>query len=261
MRYQFLVDGVVVPHRASMVSPVPAGSVTHELEVLVRDSVGDAAPARDTLDTHVVAAVRIIPYRVNGFAQVVRAVAPLTAQENEDVGTSERAALEVAAGLSDFTRSLLFGSSLEVRIAPRGKRVSDVPEFQDAPLTTSGASRVVGFAKSRMVGRSWVAAVEGGRDVQGAITTHELGHLVRFFGMAHKVGEIQRAFDTATEFVSDYARTDAEEYWAVATQARFGVSGDTRGNPRFSPYWLSIHDPALHRLLCETFPATTHSPC
>lgn len=89
-----------------------------------------------------------------------------------------------------------------------------------------------------------------------AIIAHEGGHLVMDFGMTQaqrsSVTEcFARALDAA-EFVTDYAHTNSQEYWAETSVAYFNEYWIT--GQRGHRSWVQQHDPCLFRILQATYP-------
>ena len=86
------------------------------------------------------------------------------------------------------------------------------------------------------------------------ILFHELGHLVQNWSLAPAdYFEVRYLYQQALDaglYAGDYAATNANEYWAEATQAYF-LHSDLNGNRDRA--WLESYDPALYEIVDRAY--------
>jgi len=193
-----------------------------------------------------------------------REVAGLTVVGNSDV--DPEAMDEAAATIEHFFRNndLEDGLAAEgayVIVADARQGVLDLPEFRclDNPGTQDFYSHVCGVADRADYPVVTVSELDllGKRSGPCAglnILYHEIGHLVQGWVLPHAdYIDVRQHFQDAKnagKYRNDYAATNANEYFAEATQAYF-LSSDPAGNRDRD--WLRTYDPQIFELLDRTY--------
>lgn len=193
-----------------------------------------------------------------------REAAGLTVVGNADV--ESEAMDEAAATIEHFFRNndLEDGLAAEgayVIVADSDQGVLDLPEFRclDNPRTQDFYSHVCGVADRAdypvvTVNELDLLGKRSGPCAGLNILYHEIGHLVQGWVLPHPdYIDVRQFFQDAKnegKYKNDYAATNANEYFAEATQAYF-LSSDPAG--KRDRDWLRTYDPQIFELLDRTY--------
>ncbi len=193
-----------------------------------------------------------------------REVDGLTVVGNSNVDSE--AMDEAAATIEHFFRNndLEDGLAAEgayVIVADSEQGVLDLPEFRclDNPGTQDFYSHVCGVADRAdypvvTVNELDLLGKRSGPCAGLNILYHEIGHLVQGWVLPHvdyiDVRQFFQDARNAGKYRNDYASTNANEYFAEATQAYF-LSADPAGNRDRD--WLREYDPQIFELLDRTY--------
>jgi alpha-glucosidase len=193
-----------------------------------------------------------------------REVAGITVVGNSDVDSE---AMDEAAGtLEHFFRNndLEDGLAAEgayVIVADSDQGVLDLPEFRclDNPSTQDFYSHVCGVADRAdypvvTVNELDLLGERSGPCAGLNILYHEIGHLVQGWVLPHAdYIDVRQFFQDAKndgKYKNDYAATNANEYFAEATQAYF-LSSDPAGHRDRD--WLRTYDAQIFELMERTY--------
>ena len=106
------------------------------------------------------------------------------------------------------------------------------------------------------------------RSISPMTVAHELGHALdcALGGGMYRSGfdpAIRRAFSGARSFVTPYAATGLDEYFAEGVRAFCGINDEASPWPRATPERLATVDTELHAILAEIFsdPVREAVPC
>ncbi len=155
----------------------------------------------------------------------------------------------------------LMADGAYVIVADRDQGVLDLPEFRclDSQSNQAFFSHVCGVADRADYPVVTVNELDLLGDHDGPceglnILYHELGHLVQGWALnPADYFDIRQFYQDAISsgnYRGDYATTNANEYFAEATQAYF-LSADLRG--RRDREWLAKHDPQIYELLASIY--------
>lgn len=148
-----------------------------------------------------------------------------------------------------------------VIVAAPGQGVLDLPEFRclDSARSQDYFSHVCGVADRADYPVVTVNALDLLGDHSGPcgglnILFHELGHLVQGWTLPpadyFDVRQFFQDARNAGKYEGDYAATNANEYFAEATQSYFLDTGRLSGRGRA---WLEQYDPAIYEILARTY--------
>jgi ankyrin repeat protein len=132
-----------------------------------------------------------------------------------------RRALET---LSDTTRRALLGTTIEVHLLAEGHRLSEVHGLVDDEGAAGQTSPRLDNGTARIAIRA--------RHLAADVLCHEFGHVVHLFGLTpQQRAEVSRLYEATRRggrFISDYARTNAEEYFCEGVSAFLGEDGNAQ---------------------------------
>lgn len=182
----------------------------------------------------------------------------IVANANVDPAALDQAAKTIERVFRDNDREdSLAADGAYVIVADRDQGVLDLPEFRclDSSSNQAFFSHVCGVADRADYPVVTVNELDLLGDRHGPceglnILYHELGHLVQGWTLDQAdYFDIHQFFQDAVsdgKYHDDYAATNANEYFAEATQAYF-LSADLRG--RRDREWLQEYDPQIFKLL------------
>jgi hypothetical protein len=176
---------------------------------------------------------------------------------------------EVLGAVHGADRSRLAGYSVRLDIIPTGGSLTDLPAFGFLNGRTTFDGRP--YSSLRAVGPTVAATTVtyavGAEQVvpglqsaygPGFAVAHESGHVVRHLALSSGEDATLRRLYAGRRalggpWLTDYAGSNDDEYFADATAAYFGHpwSDDTAG--RFSRTWLAANDPGLLDLLRQVY--------
>jgi hypothetical protein len=148
-----------------------------------------------------------------------------------------------------------------VIVASRGQGVLDLPEFRclESSRSQEYFSHVCGVADRADYPVVTVNELDLLGDRSGPcdglnILFHELGHLVQGWTLPqadyYEIRQLFQDAKNAGKYQGDYAATNANEYFAEATQSYFLDSDPRRSRGRA---WLEQYDPAIYALLRRVY--------
>lgn len=148
-----------------------------------------------------------------------------------------------------------------VIVAARDQGVLDLPEFRclEGPDSQDYFSHVCGVADRADYPVVTVNELDLLGDRSGPcgglnILFHELGHLVQGWTLPqadyYEIRQLFQDAKNAAKYEGDYAATNANEYFAEATQSYFLDSDPRRSRGRA---WLEQYDPAIYDLLVRVY--------
>ena len=161
---------------------------------------------------------------------------------------------------------------IRLEIIPVSRKLTDLPDFAylRGQLTFDGRSyasiRAVGPVVSGGVityatGEEQVVPGEASAYGPGFALAHETGHVVRHFALdPAQESALKAAYASRRAaggpWLTDYAGSNDDEYFADATAAWFGHPWSDSTEVRFSRDWLKANDPALYALLASVYTAS-----
>jgi hypothetical protein len=227
----------------------------------------DGSHSAKVVDVDTIVVGRVVSYFRSG----------LTGQITEDTRRSD-SAITLAAkaqgvfvlnGVEEAYRQKAAGMTFKIQLLPYLAKLTELPGwtqyagvrtasgtlYDDVRNASSVTGTFVAVGEENIIkGDTWPNVYEPGHTI-----AHELGHTVLNYVAIEKKAAVRSAYSNQKardgKFISDYAKTNADEYFAEATAAWFFMPPfhDPTSYDSFSRLFVYNQDPMLYSILTEIY--------